>query len=187
MTTMIEYNVVCDCGVKANVTVWPARCLCGAVYNEPHNPIAVPEGMDYPDCEDRIDWECTVASNIAMKPVKPSAFACIGCNRYPTNFNEITKQLALEANPNLASPEKGVGTRLANTLGWFVKKPRNCDCADREQIMNMWGPEGCRKNLNQILNWLRESAWENNYPFSIFGARALLKSIIRISELVDYD
>jgi len=180
----MDYNLVCECGAKGIISTWPVTCGCGKKYLTPQEtPVVIKDPFPY--CSERIEGECNVAMLIAGQPVTPSHEACIGCQKHLSTVNEITIQLAKEANPTLSSPEKGVGSRLANTLSWFIPKPSNCDCADREQIMNLWGPEGCRKNLRTILSWLRESALENNYPYNSYGAKALLLSIIKLSEHLD--
>jgi len=43
--------------------------------------------------------------------------------------------------------------------------------------MNAWGPKRCLEELPTILSWLRESALDNNYPYSEFAISAIVKGI----------
>lgn len=158
-------------------------CECGATYWIPEPPLSTPE---YPSCDYRSGEVCQIASAIATLDVVPTAHDCLGCKRFDKPHNDVTKHLAQAANPKLSSPERGVGTRLANTISWFIKKPEGCSCGDRAEIMNMWGPDLCLANLSTILHWLRESALDNGYPYSEFVVRSMVKSIITLSKKLDY-
>lgn len=140
----------------------------------------------YPNCEHRHDNECDIATLIANEPVQVRSIHCLGCLACPTRVNDITKQLAIEINPTLSTPERGVGSRLGKVISWFISQPRNCNCPDRIEIMNMWGPELCRTNKSTILGWLRESALDNDYPYSELFISGLLSVIISVSERLDY-
>lgn len=159
-------------------------CECGATYWIPTPPMS--STPEYPSCPHRSNNVCGIASLIAGCDVPVDPIDCLGCQRHDSTHNDVTKQLATSHNPNLSSPERGVGTRLANTLSWFIKKPEGCQCGDRAETMNMWGPDGCTANMSTILHWLRESALDNGYPYSEFVVKSLLRSIIALSRKLDY-
>jgi hypothetical protein len=77
-----------------------------------------------------------------------------------------------------------VGTNLRNLISWFVwsKKARQClTCKNREATMNLWGADKCERNIEIIVGWLKESAHENNLPFSERIARAFIRKAIQSS------
>lgn len=137
-------------------------------------------------CEHRLDGQCLIVETIAEIEVCPTDITCHCCQRHSSSVNDITTTIAKLCNPTLSTPEKGVGTRLANTLSWFVSKPPGCDCGDREVIMNMWGPDKCAENRSEILGWMRESALMSNHVYSELGMSILLNSVIALSRRFDY-
>lgn len=44
--------------------------------------------------------------------------------------------------------------------------------------MDSWGVEECRRNLDQILEWLQQAAADRGLPFSRLGAIALIRLAI---------
>lgn len=48
--------------------------------------------------------------------------------------------------------------------------------------MNAWGAEGCRREFKLILAWLRESALDNNYPYSEFLVAAVLRIVLSMHD-----
>lgn len=53
---------------------------------------------------------------------------------------------------------RGPGTHLHLILGSLGVVPTSgCQCAERMNQMDAWGPELCRQNRDTILGWLRES------------------------------
>lgn len=142
--------------------------------------------MEYQYCKERIGTVCNLTSLIAGREVEVTPQDCAACQRFDNTHNEVTKALATVANPSLSTPERGVGTRLANTIEWFLTKPPGCHCADRAEIMNMWGPDRCKQEMKTILSWLRESALDNDIPYSEFVCHALVRSVIAISSKLDY-
>ena len=54
---------------------------------------------------------------------------------------------------------RGPGTELHRLLGRFgIYMKRGCACKARMVQMNKWGVEGCRENVETILEWLKEEA-----------------------------
>lgn len=91
-------------------------------------------------------------------------------------LNEITLALA-----GIKESDSGPGTTLHNLITWFIPQPENCGCPNRVQVMNAWGKERCLEELPTILGWLRESALDNNIPYSEFVIAAVVKTILRVS------
>lgn len=79
----------------------------------------------------------------------------------------------------------GPGTELKKLVSWFVwlRDVKDCNtCYDREQQMNQWGPDECRKNITTIVEWLRESAAKHSIPFSETLVKIIINKAIRNSE-----
>lgn len=52
---------------------------------------------------------------------------------------------------------KGPGAKLKALLAAIgVQAKAGCRCDEHIAAMNKWGPEGCRQNMKQILQWLKE-------------------------------
>ena len=65
----------------------------------------------------------------------------------------------------MADTPRGVGDHMADMLSW-VKPAGSCStCKDRARKMNQWGPEGCRKNRDKIIRWLREARDDVGIPW----------------------
>ena len=45
--------------------------------------------------------------------------------------------------------------------------------------MDLWGYERCLQELPTILSWLRESALDNNYPYSEFVIGTVVKQLLK--------
>lgn len=57
----------------------------------------------------------------------------------------------------------GVGAEVKKFLKSIgIEATPNCSCNKRAQIMNVKGPEWCRENIEQILDWLKEEADKRN-------------------------
>jgi hypothetical protein len=118
---------------------------------------------------------CELASYIADKPITTTPEICIGCCRAtpPRDINEVTRSLA-----GVEQSTCGVGTTLAKTIKFFLPVGSCESCPNREQVMNAWGPDRCLKELPIIMDWLRESANKQGYPFSELLVKGTLLSII---------
>jgi hypothetical protein len=135
------------------------------------------------NCPALYEGRCSIASTIASMPISPTPRECELCKQCqpPQSVNDVTRMLAHRTNPDLYNHERGTGTRLARLLSWFVTRPTSCNCGDREQIMNMWGPDGCKENKRTILGWLRESALDNGYPYNEMVISIALNVVIENS------
>lgn len=113
-------------------------------------------------------------ANITPPTVSPEICkACSRCER-PQELNEVTLALA-----GIKESSEGPGTTLHKVITWFVPQPENCDCPNRVRVMNAWGKERCLQELPTILGWLRESALDNNIPYSEFVISAVVKTILK--------
>lgn len=184
---------------NCSVTQWtPELLLSGAQENPtastdlsvdvlPLSTIESVEDMTMPDCQFReADGQCNIITELA-DTYYPSPEECRGCSRCPKPcaVNEVTlsigNRLRVEdGKPELSSPGKGPGSRLANLLSWF--KTDSCGCQERADIMDAWGVEGCKENMPTILYWLRSSAAAQNLPYSETGMKIILHSIFLVEQ-----
>ena len=111
------------------------------------------------------DKECTITPEICR--------ACVRCDN-PQDINEVVLSLA-----GVKESTNGPGTTLHNTITWFVAQPAGCSCGNRVDIMNAWGKERCLQELPTILSWLRESALDNNIPYSEYVISIVVKNILK--------
>jgi len=73
----------------------------------------------------------------------------------------------------------GPGDFLHSLLGKLGINPtKKCKCKSRIHLMNVWGPDGCEKNLDKIENWLREEAKAQDLPYWGFAAKLLIRRAI---------
>ena len=76
----------------------------------------------------------------------------------------------------------GPGNELKRMLAWFAKPNETCNCETRVDTMNDWGAEGCRRNIDTIVDWLLEEALLRGLPHGRFTAaiaRGLVNTAIR--------
>jgi hypothetical protein len=67
-------------------------------------------------------------------------------------------------------------------LAWFAKPSETCNCETRVDTMNDWGADGCRRNIDTIVDWLLEEAQARGLPhgrFTATVARSLVSTAIR--------
>jgi hypothetical protein len=74
--------------------------------------------------------------------------------------------------------DTGPGTNLKRYLSWFASETPDCPCQDRAKVMNAWGPDLCKKNMDIILGWLQESASKKGIPFVRFIAKIIVSRAI---------
>lgn len=132
---------------------------------------------DMEPCQHLEDNICGLASwMLDGQPIPTTPESCKACQRCskPMDVNEITLSLA-----GIKESEHGPGTTLQTVISWFVAQPKNCGCPDRVALMNAWGKKRCRKEIPTILAWLRESALDNNMPYSEYVISCTLKLILR--------
>ena len=76
----------------------------------------------------------------------------------------------------------GPGNELKKMIAWFAKPSETCNCETRVDTMNDWGAEGCRRNIDTIVDWLLEEAQVRGLPHGRFTAtiaRSLVNTAIR--------
>lgn len=99
--------------------------------------------------------------------------ACSLCSK-PHDTNEVVLSLA-----GIEDSEEGPGTTLHKLITWFIPQPKSCGCSNRVKIMNKFGYKRCLEELPTILSWLRESALDNNYPYSEYVISTVVKTILK--------
>lgn len=53
----------------------------------------------------------------------------------------------------------GVGCHLARLLSWFgIRDDGKCGCSQHAAQMDALGPDGCEREIETIMGWLREAA-----------------------------
>ncbi len=75
------------------------------------------------------------------------------------------------------SLQAGPGSELRKMLAWFARPSDTCKCETRAETMNDWGVEGCRTNLDTIIEWLLEEAQLRGLPHGKF-TRTIAKSLV---------
>jgi hypothetical protein len=121
-----------------------------------------------------------------------SVLVCANCGRvYSGNYVDQPEMLHLL--PCRNSPKTyGCGDCLHDAiLRWVGEVPtRQCSCEDRIRQMNSWGPENCRQNVEEIVDWLVAEATARGWwrfffcaPGSRFFARRFVLLAVRDSEL----
>lgn len=152
-----------------------------------------------------IKCEYLVGNNCTLERPVPTTndicTFCLGCDK-PKQLNKATASLLvgdlLKTNQfdehkhkylkDILTPpilKHGPGTELKKLVSWFIwlRDVKDCNtCYDREQQMNQWGPDECRKNITTIVEWLRESAAKHSIPFSETLVKIIINKAIRNSE-----
>ena len=151
------------------------------------------------------DNKCRVASQVAECKVLASAKACEACQQDPNPqaVNVVTLGMAIVHRKRLGKPiaelrqlmneykptgeepvsfrindfRPGPGNELKKMLAWFARPSDSCKCETRADTMNDWGPEGCRQNLDTIVEWLLEEAELRGLPSGKF-TRIIAKSLV---------
>jgi hypothetical protein len=103
-------------------------------------------------------------------------------NLFPYGPSYVHHEVHRSKNP-IVPVNFGPGSELKSLLSWVFEVPSStCKCNEREQLMNIWGPVGCRNNMETILIWLKESAINNGIPYSETATKGLvLFAILRAS------
>ena len=146
-------------------------------------------------CKYLLEGRCSLAGTLAnTTPIKVDKSRCDLCSK---EVNEITIELALEylesnypksrlrkqlSSLHGSGHEKtsGPGTNLKNILSWFSTE--GCDCAKNAQVMDAWGPEVCKENIETIVGWLRIEAKKRGLPFWEIPVRAVINYAIEKSK-----
>ena len=151
------------------------------------------------------DNQCQVATQMAECNVRASAAACEACqaNDNPQAINVVTIGMAIVHRKRIQKPtaelqqlldnylpdseepatfkinayRPGPGSELKKMLAWFARPSQSCDCETRADTMNDWGPEGCRENIDTIVDWLMEEAQARGLPHGRF-TRVIAKSLV---------
>lgn len=82
---------------------------------------------------------------------------------------------------------KGPGTELKRILATIgITSRQGCSCNRMAIQMDVWGPDECRKRIDEIVEVMTREAdkrgWMKRLPFKRLGARALVLRAIAASE-----
>ena len=119
---------------------------------------------------------CELATWLANEQCLTNEETCKACSlcSKPHDTNEVVLALA-----GIEDSNEGPGTTLHKLITWFIPQPKSCGCSNRVKIMNKFGYKRCLEELPTILSWLRESALDNNYPYSEFVISAVVKTMLQ--------
>ncbi|MCM2371897.1 hypothetical protein [Aporhodopirellula aestuarii] len=82
--------------------------------------------------------------------------------------NYIPDEDPMPATLKISSFWPGPGNELKKMIAWFAKPSETCNCETRVDTMNDWGAEGCRRNIDTIVDWLLEEAQARGLPHGRF-------------------
>ena len=68
----------------------------------------------------------------------------------------------------------GPGCQLRKTLSWFVRDDGKCGCTEYAAQMDAWGPDGCFRRIEEIVEHLRGAAEKKGLPFIATAARIMV-------------
>ncbi len=151
---------------------------------------------------------CKIAYELSGFPTKTTEKACESCSKLadPQRPNRVTASLAI-ASVRQNKPEElkgmmdtlkqffhpteaeilaigeGPGTELKRMLSWFAVDTPDCECMSHAVTMNIWGSEGCKNNIETILDWLEREAKARDMMFSRMVAAGLVRIAIMRAEL----
>lgn len=103
---------------------------------------------------------------------------------------EVCEKLARHGNQNIYSECRGAplpkgpgpGARLTKLLARFgFKYTPDCQCANRANLMDSWGPAKCARRIDTIVEWMQEEARQRGLPLPSIVARSLITLAIRQS------
>jgi hypothetical protein len=124
----------------------------------------------------------SVTASLATKAVKDQA---------PDKLQETIERLRpfyLTMGKKNEELDEGPGKELRKLLSWFATDTPDCECKSRAKKMNTWGVEGCRNNIETILDWLQEEAEKRGLPYVRFIAKQLvLLAISRAEKCIQKD
>lgn len=96
---------------------------------------------------------------------------------------ELPRYLQLLFPPTLESNPNGPGTILAGMLSSMgINSTPNCSCRRRALLMNERGPQWCKENKGQILEWLEQEAKKRKLAYIQSAASLMLDKAIAKSE-----
>jgi len=73
----------------------------------------------------------------------------------------------------------GPGTELKKLLSMIgINASPSCSCNSRARVMDEWGPEKCEKEIETILEWLKEEASKRKLPFVDMAGYILIRRAI---------
>ena len=97
-------------------------------------------------------------------------YYCTECNGRPLKEGHYKRQCKAH----------GVGYHLKRLLARILLLGRaGCGCNAHAAEMDRNGPDWCADNIDMIVGWMRAEAKKRKLPFSVRGARLLVRVAIR--------
>jgi hypothetical protein len=85
------------------------------------------------------------------------------------------------------SPGYGPGTELHKILSSFgVTQQPGCDCKAKEDQMDKWGVDGCRKNYETIVQWMREGSERWGYGAALRAAASHPIAALKLATKINW-
>lgn len=126
------------------------------------------------ECEYSHLWERAYERGYSIEEV----MSCV-CRKLPDGRIQVDT-----SHPSYPAKRKaGPGTALKvmlRRLGFHATT--GCPCNDNARLMNAWGSDGCRQNIQTIVGWLKEEAKQRNIPAPEALLKTLVHAAIRVSE-----
>jgi hypothetical protein len=66
---------------------------------------------------------------------------------------------------------------------YHLDKAKGCQCDQVRDVMNMWGPDGCRENFEWIVSKLLREAQRRNWTFD---DRPILTKVVRVGAAMPF-
>ena len=63
-----------------------------------------------------------------------------------------------------------------------IDQKGGCRCDEHARLMNSWGTERCRREIETIVGWLEQASRERRLPFIRVVAKSIVKRAIRQAE-----
>ena len=127
---------------------------------------------------------CTECSNPQAVNLVTIGMAIVNKRRRNQNVDQLNtlrkSYLPDQEEPTtlrIAACKPGPGSELRKMLAWFARPSDTCKCETRAETMNDWGVEGCRTNLDTIIEWLSEEAQLRGLPHGKF-TRTIANSLV---------
>lgn len=142
------------------------RKMITATFKSAPTPVILFQGENYEAVSDT--WNKQMARDKLLERIGSINLQTFLQNLFPPT---------LESNPN------GPGTILAGMLSAMgIHSTPNCTCRRRALLMNERGPQWCRENKEQIMQWLEEEAKKRKLAYIQSAASLMLDKVIAKSE-----
>lgn len=139
----------------------------------------------------RYNWQCDCGKAYCLREgvTQPIVCSCGGHCQLSADACESRKQKTIFGPGHHLTSLLSEADRWLTFARWFpglqaysLKASAGCGCAEMARQMDNWGPQGCRDNMQLILDHLREEAKERGIRYIETVARLLVREAIRRAE-----